>query len=188
MDEIKDLFNDLNEKEKEEMKIALIAAGAAVLLYMKRRNSSMNISHVGVSQWDKQIREAAAEFDIPAEIIAGTMWQESRGRADSIGSAGEIGLMQLKEIAIRDLRQNGFGSFNGWDTDPEQNIRAGAAFLRLQYRRAGADWFQALRAYNRGFAGSRRDPESGVSYAESVIKKANEFKSNDDRAARTGTI
>ncbi|MBT4226790.1 MAG: transglycosylase SLT domain-containing protein, partial [Verrucomicrobia bacterium] len=45
------------------------------------------------------VREAAAEIGVEYALIKAVIWQESRFREDAVGDAGEIGLMQLMELA-----------------------------------------------------------------------------------------
>ena len=45
------------------------------------------------------IRDAAAEFGVEHALIKAVIWQESRFDEKAVGQAGEIGLMQLMELA-----------------------------------------------------------------------------------------
>lgn len=124
----------------------------------------------------------AKKYDIPVNILLAMMWQENSGYMNPDGAAGEKGIMQLKEIAIRDLQENGYKVPANWRDDPEDNIHAGAQFLHLQRRRAGNIYTAlagtrstALEAYNEGFAGSLRDTAPDE-YAEEVIAKSKALK------------
>lgn len=130
-----------------------------------------------VLQWETEVIAAAKEFDVPSTIAMAVLWTESVGNKNARGSSGEYGLMQLKEIAIRDLQLNGFGTFDGWRTDAAQNIRAGVAYLKLQYRRTG-DWFKAVKAYNQGYQGAKDNPQLAQNYLDKVRNKEQFFGYN----------
>jgi len=117
-----------------------------------------------VKRWRPEIKTAAKKYGIPWELLLAQLWVESGGDPNAIGNAGEIGLMQLKDIAILDLKNNGYGDFNGWQVSPRINIMAGAAYLDLQRKRTG-NLFDALgqkkagalEAYNEGYATAIKD-------------------------------
>lgn len=118
-----------------------------------------------VVEWETYARQAAQNYQIPHEIIMAQIWQESTGNPEARGSNGEYGLMQLKPIAIEDLRRNGYGNFDGWQRVPSVNIQAGTAYLDLQRKRSGQlfleddfrDYASALESYNEGYAMAKRD-------------------------------
>jgi len=144
-------------------------------MWLFSQNWAENIKDPSIRRYSTEIGQAAINHGVPPEIIAGVMWQESRGAAGAVGSVGEIGLMQLRDIAVQDLFQNGLSPRKTAVSDPALNVMDGAGFLRLQYRRVGGNWFEALRAYNGGFAGAKRSVTIGRDYAESVMRKAREY-------------
>jgi soluble lytic murein transglycosylase-like protein len=123
-----------------------------------------------IKGWETPVKRAAQEFGVPFPVSMAIMMVESSGRPAAVGSAGEKGLYQLKEIAIEDLRIQGYGDFSNYAEEPTENIRAGNAYLSLQYKRAG-NWPDAIRAYNQGFEGMKRRPE----LAENYLNKVYEF-------------
>jgi soluble lytic murein transglycosylase-like protein len=128
-----------------------------------------------VKDWRNLARQAANEFGVPLRYVMATIWQESAGDAGAKGSAGERGLMQLKKIAVADAKQRYENKdFSDWQYIPKQNIRAGTAFLKVQKTRTG-NWFDALKAYNQGYAGMKDHPDKAQNYAESVTEKAKFF-------------
>lgn len=95
------------------------------------------------------IAAAAAEFDVPKDLVCAVIWCESRFRPEAQSAAGACGLMQLTpetfgEVLWRlDLPE---------DTDilsPAQNIRCGTFYLHHLYRLYG-NWETVLAAYNAG--------------------------------------
>lgn len=160
----------------------LVAAGIAGFLawmFGKKNTQQQEINRAkvpdAVLQWEPQVFAAAREFNVPVTILWAMLWQESGGNALARGSAGEIGLMQLKEIAVKDVRLRGYGKFENWKRDPETNIRAGAAFLHLQQERTGS-WLKAVKAYNQGYQGAQERPELANQYLEAVRQKEKFFR------------
>jgi hypothetical protein len=91
--------------------------------------------------------DIAMEEGVDPDLFLRLVAQESGGRADAESDAGAYGFTQLMDATAREL---------GVDrTDPEQNLRGGARYLRQQL-----DTFQevplALAAYNAGPNAVRR--------------------------------
>jgi soluble lytic murein transglycosylase-like protein len=103
-------------------------------------------------RWDPLIAQAARRFDISENWIRSVMRMESGGRTmldrrtRIVSRAGAMGLMQVMPQTYRDMRvQYGLGR----DAyDPRNNIFAGAAYLKMLYRRYGYPAMFA--AYNDG--------------------------------------
>lgn len=160
----------------------ILAAVAVLIAWWKGTKATIsearhNYSRVPdqVAQWIEPVQQAAASYGVPFRIAMAVLWVESGGGPGRVGGAGEIGLFQLKEIAVRDLGLQGYGSFDGWDRHPEDNIKAGVAFLLLQYKRTG-NWIDALGAYNQGQAGAKRYPERAAAYVQKVNDKMKFFE------------
>lgn len=121
--------------------------------------------------WGPYINEAAARYAIPAQWIRAVMAQESGGQEQAVSPAGAMGLMQIMPATYEELREaNNLGAdpFN-----PEDNILAGAAYIKEMYARYGAPGF--LAAYNAGpdeldayLAGDGTLPDETVNYLASV--------------------
>ena len=115
-------------------------------------------------------------------IITAVMLHESRGNISARGAAGEVGLMQLKQIAVDDVNENalppGIKRFpNVLNMTPTQNLLCGALFLKLQSARMQKAASQnlivdTLRAYNQGFSRAISDRSAGALYAELVLQDA----------------
>lgn len=89
--------------------------------------------------YKNEIDQAAKDSGIPAEILAGMAWQESKGIADVAGG----GLMQL---GPNEFEQYGGGDIN----NPADNLHAGAMYMKDLVAQFGGDIPTALRAYNSG--------------------------------------
>jgi Transglycosylase SLT domain len=90
----------------------------------------------GIMQWCTLITGAAHKNDIPSDLIAAVILQESGGQADIISDSGAVGLMQ---VMPRDGNAASFQCINGPCfasrptaqelLDPEYNINYGAKML-----------------------------------------------------------
>lgn len=88
------------------------------------------------------IRAAAARYDLPEELIAGFIWQESRGNPRAVSHCGAMGLMQLMPETAKNL-----GVTNAFS--PAQNIDGGAKYIRQMLDKFGK-LDHAVAAYNAG--------------------------------------
>lgn len=161
--------------------IAIIIAAIAGYLFINYRDTeqlqeAVNAANIpdAVQKWLPDIAEAAKKYNVPFDVAAAVMWVESAGNPSAQGSAGEIGLMQLKQIAINDLELQNIGRFPGWDMMPWENIHAGVAYLSLQKKRAGT-WDKAIMAYNQGYQGMQDKPELAGNYLLKVKDKMKFF-------------
>jgi hypothetical protein len=112
---------------------------------------------VAVDSYADEIARAASRFSIPARWIGAVMQVESSGRANAVSPKGAMGLMQLMPDTWSDMRARyhlGDNPFN-----PDDNIVAGAAYLKRLFEGFGASGF--LGAYNAG-PGHFRDYLAGL--------------------------
>ncbi len=124
----------------------------------------------GLSRWlvsarehryDRLIREAAARYGVDPALVSSVIWRESHYRANCVGKAGEIGLMQVRGPAAREwARAAAIRNFQDSHlVDPSTNIMAGTWYLARALRR----WERrddpapfALAEYNAGLTHARR--------------------------------
>jgi len=99
----------------------------------------------------------AAEFEVPAELAHAVVQIESNFRPTIKGSAGEIGLMQVKPATARQMGYEGpdYGLY-----DPETNIRFGMKYLAGAQERGGGKVCGTILKYNAGHAAKRMNPVS----------------------------
>ncbi|WLE60038.1 lytic transglycosylase domain-containing protein [Burkholderia plantarii] len=91
------------------------------------------------SKYNSEIMSASQATGVPPGILAGQIWQESKGVADTPGG----GLMQLGP--------DEFQKYGGGDiSNPADNIRAGANYMKDLATQFGCNMDAALRAYNSG--------------------------------------
>jgi len=110
------------------------------------------------------IRLMAAKYGIPMKRIQAIILVESKADPFALGSAGERGLMQLKESAFTDVMNRFPLSYSyGEMLDANPNIEVGTAYLSiLQDRFGSVD--AATQAYNVGPGAYDVDNTQGLSY------------------------
>jgi len=108
-------------------------------------------------RYNSIIRDAAEEFGVEYALIKAVIWQESRFKQNAMGKAGEIGLMQLMELAAFEWADNhGVHDFEHSHVyDPRTNILAGTYYLKTRldrYTHVDNPLPYALADYNAGRA------------------------------------
>lgn len=127
------------------------------------------------TRYDLQIHQAAAEYGMDPALIKAVVWRESRFNPQARGSAGEIGLMQLREIAAREWAEaNGVRGFqNEHLLNPHTNLLAGTWYLKKWRDRSPHPDDPlpfALAAYNAGPTKAREWAQE-VNGSEAFIEK-----------------
>jgi soluble lytic murein transglycosylase len=102
-------------------------------------------------QHEDIIRQQAAQKDVPADLIAAVIYNESRFR-DQTSHAGARGLMQITPSTAQLIeRLSGGQTFNSGDlSNPDINIRYGTFYLHYLIQKFGDNEIAALAAYNAG--------------------------------------
>ncbi len=95
------------------------------------------------ADYDPLIERAARAAAVRPELVRAVIVVESAFNPHAVSKRGALGLMQLKPSTARR-----YGVSNAFD--PEQNITAGAHYLRDLLRRFGNDLELTLAAYNAG--------------------------------------
>ena len=103
------------------------------------------------------IAKYAEEYQVPVELAQAVMQIESNFRPTVKGSAGEIGLMQIKPATARLMGYEGpdYGLY-----DPETNIRYGMKYLAGAHERGGGKLCGTILKYNAGHAAKKMNPVS----------------------------
>ncbi len=95
-----------------------------------------------------RLQQAAHASELSPELVNAIAWTESRFNDRALSPAGAIGVMQLMPDTAEAL---------GVDpTDPTQNARGGAAYVRQMLNTFDGDLTLALAAYNAGPEAVRR--------------------------------
>lgn len=95
------------------------------------------------ADYDPLIERAARAVAVRPELVRAVIVVESAFNPRAVSKRGALGLMQLRPSTARR-----YGVSNAFD--PEQNIRAGARYLRDLLTRFGNDLELTLAAYNAG--------------------------------------
>ncbi|MCU0787538.1 MAG: lytic transglycosylase domain-containing protein [Verrucomicrobia bacterium] len=106
---------------------------------------------------DEVIRRAAAQYKVDPALVKAVVWRESRFDSQARGSAGELGLMQLQEIAAQEWADaERIPAFrHAHCLDATTNILAGTFYLGKllqRYRHTDDPIPYALADYNAGRA------------------------------------
>jgi soluble lytic murein transglycosylase len=138
-------------------------------------------------QHEDIIRQQAAEKDVPADLIAAVIYNESRFR-DQTSHAGARGLMQITPSTAKVIESLSGGSTFKFDdlSDPDINIRYGTFYLHYLIEKFGDNEIAALAAYNAGETNVTQWGGSNLSlddipfpetrnYVENVLEKRDEY-------------
>ncbi|MGY4615461.1 soluble lytic murein transglycosylase-like protein [Bradyrhizobium sp. USDA 4472] len=107
----------------------------------------------------KIIERETARTNLPADVAEAVVFVESGYNSAVVGSAGELGLMQLRlETAAR----FGFKGNAGELAEPDLNIHYGVLYLSRAWRLAGGDLCRALVKYRSGHDDEEMTPSSQV--------------------------
>ena len=101
----------------------------------------------------------AASYGVPARLAHAVIKVESNYRPGMVGSAGEIGLMQIKPATARMMGYS--GSVRGL-YDPDTNIKYGMKYLAMARELAGGTTCGTILKYNAGHAAKRMNPISAA--------------------------
>lgn len=115
------------------------------------------------------IERAANKYKIEPETIGAIICRESGGNADAVGTAGEIGLMQIKAGALADVNRVfrlGFSERDLFFSD--RNIETGTAYLALLKMHFVGDMKKAIQAYNAGPGTVEKNPGASLTYFENI--------------------
>jgi soluble lytic murein transglycosylase-like protein len=102
------------------------------------------------------IDEAARRYLIHPVVLVAVARKESNCRADAIGKAGEVGVMQLRGVARNGLTRRQL-------LDPRTNVLTGARWLALREVDCGGGLLLGLSGYN------ARTCQGGKGYARRVL-------------------
>jgi len=124
------------------------------------------------------IQQEAQKNDLAPELVAAVIKQESRFQPDVKSNAGAVGLMQL-------LPSTGHWMGASNLLNPEQNIAAGAKYLKYLSDQFDGDENKILAAYNAGEGVVRRfggvPPfRETMKYVQNVLRYRSEFTKTQD--------
>ncbi|MBA3448218.1 MAG: lytic transglycosylase domain-containing protein [Pseudaminobacter sp.] len=105
------------------------------------------------------VAQYASSYGVPVALAHAVIQVESNYRPDARGSAGEIGLMQIKPATARMMGYSGGaqGLF-----DPATNIKYGMKYLGKARELGGGTTCGTILKYNAGHAAKRMNPVSSA--------------------------
>lgn len=147
------------------------------------------------------IQDAAEKSGMPAEVLAGMIWDESRGNLEALSTnggngQGDTGLMQVNPETFKELKAKYPDLLTGDNlSDPETNILAGALYLKDQVDAFGSVEV-GLRAYNSGPLTVNPDDLSDISktglgtasYVDKVTSYANVIATGEGTLPDAGPL
>ena len=124
------------------------------------RNAAASTAAVaGGGQYSAIVARYAASYGVPVSLAHAVISIESNYRPNMVGSAGEIGLMQIKPATARMMGYN--GSVKGL-FDPDTNIKYGMKYLAMAQDLGGGTTCGTILKYNAGHAAKRMNPVSAA--------------------------
>ena len=134
---------------------------------------------------DRFVRQYAAHYRVPPELIASLIDVESRWNPRAVSNKGAMGLMQLMPATARR-----FGAFDPFN--PEQNIAAGTRYVTALMWEFHGEMRLVAAAYYAGDRGIAREQlnyhnRDVVAYVESVRRRYLLRKYPHARSSRRST-
>jgi soluble lytic murein transglycosylase-like protein len=139
----------------------------------KERFKQIVLSLGGKPEHAQSLLTAGKEFQIDPLLLASVTFVESSFRPKAISNCGARGMMQLRSVVLKVL-----GVENPWD--PNENIMAGAAYLKNCFERYAAypnSTYLALAAYNigPGSVGKLTGSDAAERFVRKVLRVYNEW-------------
>jgi soluble lytic murein transglycosylase-like protein len=125
----------------------------------KSRAASTATAAGGSGQYSTIIARHAASYGVPVSLANAVIKIESNFQPNQVGSAGEIGLMQIKPATARMMGYS--GSVKGL-YDPETNIKYGMKYLAMARDLGGGTTCGTILKYNAGHGAKRMNPVSAA--------------------------
>jgi soluble lytic murein transglycosylase-like protein len=132
-------------------------AGETVPLKTVDRTSGFAMPDISATKYSAIIVKYANQYNVPIELARAVVRVESNFNPNALGSAGEVGLMQIKPATARMMGYSGSrkGLF-----DPETNIKYGMKYLAGALELGGGETCGTILKYNAGHAATRMNPVS----------------------------
>ncbi|MER9136221.1 transglycosylase SLT domain-containing protein [Mesorhizobium sp. M0830] len=124
-----------------------------------RKAAASTAAVASSGQYSAIVARYAAIEGVPVSLATAVIKIESNYRPDIVGSAGEIGLMQIKPATARMMGYS--GSAKGL-FDPDTNIKYGMKYLAMARSLGGGTTCGTILKYNAGHAATRMNPVSAA--------------------------
>lgn len=110
-------------------------------------------------QYSSIVARYAASYGVPVSLADAVIKIESNYQPNTVGGAGEIGLMQIKPATARMMGYS--GSAKGL-FDPDTNIKYGMKYLAMARDLGGGTTCGTILKYNAGHGATRMNPISAA--------------------------
>lgn len=128
------------------------------LLEMITRDAGYPVPPVlAKSPYSELISQYAKTYGVPVDLAHAVVRIESNFNPKARGSAGEVGLMQIKPATARSI---GYKGSTQALYDPETNIRYGMKYLAMAHELGGGETCGTILRYNAGHGAKRMNPIS----------------------------
>ncbi|MBZ9763576.1 transglycosylase SLT domain-containing protein [Mesorhizobium sp. CA8] len=130
---------------------------------------ALSSSATGGGQYSAIVARYAASYGVPVSLATAVIKIESNYRPNMVGSAGEIGLMQIKPATARMMGYT--GSAKGL-FDPDTNIKYGMKYLAMAQGLGGGTTCGTILKYNAGHGATRMNPISAAYCSKVKVQMA----------------
>ncbi len=131
---------------------------------ISREGRAAPATGAGSTQYSDIIARYAADYGVPVSLAHAVIRIESNYRPNLTGSAGEVGLMQIKPSTARMMGYE--GSVKAL-YHPENNIKYGMKYLAMARNLGGGTTCGTILKYNAGHAATRMNAVSSA-YCQKV--------------------
>ncbi|SFJ02732.1 Transglycosylase SLT domain-containing protein [Phyllobacterium sp. CL33Tsu] len=131
--------------------------------------ASAGASAIGGTKYSTIINSYAASYGVPVALANAVIRVESNYQPNMTGSAGEIGLMQIKYETARGL---GYTGTRQALYNPEENIRWGMKYLAGAHKLGNGTTCGTILRYNAGHGATRMNPVSANYCAKVKLEMA----------------
>lgn len=152
---------------RPKARLLWIGLGLCLLLGAGVYRTGERIRHHRVHRYDAIYQLGETTYGVPFNLVRAVVWRESRFVPDARGRHGELGLMQLTEVAAQEWAdsEQDLDFIHEHVLDPATNVLAGCYYLSKLVKRYGETdnpWVYALADYNAGRANVLRWMEGGA--------------------------
>lgn len=157
------------EADKQPQKLAKKGTKVAEAKSKKSAKQRVASKPADKTRYSTIIARYAASYGVPVDLAHAVVKVESNYRANAVGSAGEIGLMQIKPATARMMGYSGSakGLFN-----PETNIKYGMKYLAKAHDLGGGTTCGTILKYNAGHGAKRMNPISSAYCSKVKVQMA----------------
>lgn len=154
---------------RRKTKRTKVAVDTTTTASIPRAAKAASKTDSGAVPYSAIIARHAASYGVPFSLAKAVIRIESNFRPHLTGSAGEVGLMQIKPATARMLGYT--GSVKGL-YDPETNIKYGMKYLAMAQGLGGGTTCGTILKYNAGHGAKRMNPVSSAYCSKVKIQMA----------------